>query len=246
MDLLVKSQGDKVSEAKKNLDKIMSRKGFLEGKIPEAETLAANIVKESLPRVYTKIATYISKQQNEIDQLKAEQEIKIAEQQKVQKAILIFGKKAKLEQFDKDLKSIERKLSSRIKKQEEENLVLSVSQEGKTDDEILDWMRQVMLLVKDVQDEVRLCRNRKDEVEKCQDELSAIHDEILKAQQKLASVSEQSYSEEVTGAIQYLYQKADEYSLLGTFKMVFDEAVSVFKEEHNIKNIDVTPANKTT
>ena len=237
MDLLVKSQGDKVSEAKKNLDKIMSRKGFLEGKIPEAETLAANIVKESLPRVYTKIATYISKQQNEIDQLKAEQEIKIAEQQKVQKAILIFGKKAKLEQFDKDLKSIERKLSSRIKKQEEENLVLSVSQEGKTDDEILDWMRQVMLLVKDVQDEVRLCRNRKDEVEKCQDELSAIHDEILKAQQKLASVSEQSYSEEVTEAIQYLYQKVEEYSLLSTFKMVFDEAVSVFKEEHNIKNI---------
>ena len=237
MDLLVKSQGNKVSEAKESLDKIMSRKDFLEKKIPESEEFAANIVKESLPRVYTKIATYISEQQNEINQLKAEQETKIDEQQKVQRTILMFGKKAKLEQLDKDLKSIERKLNSKIKKQEEDNQVLSISQEGKTDEEILAWMRQVMLLVKDIQDEVRLCRNRKDEVEKYQDELSAIDDEILKAKQKLADASKQGYSEEVTEAIQYLYQKVEEYSLLGTFKMVFDEAVSVFKEEHNIKSI---------
>ena len=67
--------------------------------------------------------------------------------------------------------------------------------------------------------------------------MSAIDDEILKAKQKLADASKQGYSEEVTEAIQYLYQKVEEYSLLGTFKMVFDEAVSGFKEEHNIKNI---------
>ena len=236
-DQIVKNKTSIVLQARESLEKIMSRKGFLEERIPESEKFAANIVKEALPRVYTKIATYISSQQNEIDQLKAEQGNKIAEQQKVRRTILKFGKKAKLEQLDKDLKSIERKLNSKTKRQEEENLVLSISQEGKTNDEILDWMRQVMLLVKEVQDEVRLCRNSKAELEKYQEELRTIDDDILKAQQKLTDVTENGYSEEVTEAIQYLYQKVEEYSLLGTFKMIFDEAVSEFKGEHNIKNI---------
>ena len=45
-------------------------------------------------------------------------------------------------------------------------------QDGKEDDEILAWMKQVSVYVKEVQDEVRLCSNAKDEYSRFFNELS--------------------------------------------------------------------------
>lgn len=237
MDSLVKKHNLEIETAKGNLEKISARRRFLEEKIPESEQFAAGIVQECLPRVFTKIGKYMSEQQSNIDQLKGEYEELSAERQKVQGAILMFGKKARLEQLDKELRSRERKLDAELKKQEEEKQVLSISQEGKNDDEIIAWMRQVMLVVKEVQDEVRLCKNSKEELERYREEMGAIVEDLFKAQQALGEVAKQEYSDEVTRAIQYLYQKVEEYSLLGTYQLIFNEAVSAFKEEHKIKTI---------
>lgn len=45
---------------------------------------------------------------------------------------------------------------------------------GRTDDEIVAWMRQVMLYVKEVQDEAQLCKNSKEELEKYREEMKSI------------------------------------------------------------------------
>lgn len=237
MDSLVKKQNSEIERAKENLKKVTDRKKFLEEKIPESERFASGIVQECMPRVFTKIGTYMSNRQTVIDQLRAEQEALITERQRVQGKILMFGKKARLEQLDKEINSVERKVNAELKKQEEESAVFSISQEGKTDDEIIAWMRQVMLFVKEVQDEVRLCKNSKEELEKYLEEKGTIVDELLKAQESLGTVAQNVYSEEVTKAITYLYQKVKEYSLLNTYQLVFNEAVAAFKEEKKIKTI---------
>lgn len=237
MDSLVKKHNLEVETAKNALEKISARRKFLEEKIPESEKFAAGIVRECLPRVFTKIGTYMSERQTTIDQLREEQQQLLTERQRVQSAILMFGKKGRLEQIDKDIKSVERKINSELKKQEDESAVFSISLEGKTDDEITTWMRQVMLFVKEVQDEVRLCKNSKEDLEKYRAEMNSIADEIIQAQKALGEVAKTEYSPEVMRAIQYLYEKTDEYTLLRTYQMVFDEAVASFKEENRVKSI---------
>lgn len=237
MDSLVKKHNYEVETAKVDLQKVIERKQFLDERIPESEQFAARVVHECMPRVFAKIGTYMSNRQEAIDQLRVEQEELTVERQKVQGAILMFGKKARLDQIDKDLKMLERKINSELKKQEDEFAVLSISQKGKTDDEIIAWMRQVMLFVKEVQDEVRLCKNSKEELEKYREELTTIIDDLLKAQQALSKVVKGAYPEEVTGAINYLYQKVEGYSLMNTYQMIFNEAVATFKEERHIKTI---------
>ena len=237
MDSLVKKQNYEVETTKENLKKVIERKNFLDEKIPESERFAAGVVQECIPRVFTKIGTYMSNGKAIIDQLRTELEELIAERQKVEGTILMFGKKARLEQLNKDIKSLERKLDAEVKRQEVEATLFSVSQEGKTDDEILAWMRQVMLVVKEVQDEVRLCKNSKEELEKYLNEKSTIVAELLKVQETLEAIEQNIYSEEVTKAIMYLYQKVEEYSLLNTYQLVFNEAVAAFKEEKKVKTI---------
>lgn len=237
MESIVKQHALEVDNAKTKLQKVISRKEFLDKKIPESEEFVNGVTKECLPRVYKKISEYMSRRQSVIDQLKLEQEQLTIERQKVQSTILMFGKKAKLEELDKDINKIEQKVNLELKKQEDELKLLNISQEGKTDEDIVAWMEQVMLLIKEVQDEVRLYKNAKGELERYLEEKVGIVDELIKAQQTLGQVAEQTYSDEVTKAIQYLYQRTDEYTILGTYQMIFNEAVSTFKESNNIKTI---------
>jgi DNA helicase IV len=239
MDGLIQKHETDVIRAKDALERVMSRKKFLEDRIPEAEQFAAGIVQESLPRVYAKISGFLSEKQGVITELEAQITELNAEKQKVQSAIIMFGKRARLDQIDKDIKEIERKLSLERKKAEGDYSVLSLSQEGKSDDEILEWMGQVMIHIKEVQDEVRLCRNSKHEAEIFRTELdNDLPGQILAAQEEVERVSAISYPAEATKAIQYLNDKLSAYTLVGTFEMIFNDAVAKFKEEHNVKTIN--------
>lgn len=239
MDGLIQRHETEVLRAKDALDRLMSRKKFLEGKIPETEQFAAGIVQESLPRVYAKISEFLAERQGSITELETQLEELNAEKQKVQSAIIMFGKRARLDQLDKDIKEVERKLNSQQKKSDGDYSVLSISQEGKSDDEILEWMGQVMLHIKEVQDEVRLCKNSKHEAEIYRAELdNDLPGQILAAQEEIDRVSAITYPEEAPKAIQYLNDKLSAYTLIGTFQMIFDEAVAKFKEEHNVKAIN--------
>lgn len=239
MEGLLRRHEADVARATEALENILKRKRFLESRIPEVEQFASGIVQESLPRVYAKIAEFVSEKQGNVTQLENQLRDLTTERQRVQGAIIMFGKRARLDQLDKDIKEVERKLNSEKKKTEGDFSVLSLSQEGKTDDEILEWMGQVMLHIKEVQEEIRLCKNSKHEAETFRLELdNDIPAKITAAQEELDKIASITYPEEAPKAIEYLYEKLKAYSLIGTFQLIFDEAVAKFKEEHNVKTIN--------
>ena len=61
---------------------------------------------------------------------------------------------------------------------------------------------------------------------------------INNAEQRLNEVQKNRYSDDVKRTIEYLNLKVEEYSLLGTYQMIFDEAVHKFKEEYGVKYIN--------
>ena len=120
---------------------------------------------------------------------------------------------------------------------DEQKKILSIEQEGKEDDEILAWMKQVSIYVKKVQDEVRLCSNTKDEYSRFSNELNETVDNIKIAYEKYHRIDAEQYSADIKKTVQYLYEQLEQYSLLNIYHQIYDESVRVFKETNAIKSI---------
>ena len=238
MDGFVQRKESEIAAAEDAWKKLENRKKFLEERVPKTQEFSGQIVGEALPRVYTKVAALLNERQHNIEALEEELRGLQAEHDRVQGTILMFGKRAKLEELDKQIRSTERKLNNERKKHEEDLPVLSEPQQDKQDDEIIAWMRRVMLIIPDVREEVRLCENTKEEFFKLMTEWAGIDGQIDEAQKKYEDVLQTRYSDVVKLAIQYLQEVTGKYTLLGTYQMVFDEAVAAFKEEHQIKAIN--------
>ena len=238
MNGIVQQQEQVVDDAKKELEKHISRKDFLEKRIPETQQFASEIVKETLPRVYAKIDTYMKEKEAAILEFENQLQILTKEQLKVQRAFNPFGKRAKLEQFDSDIKKQKNVISKAKKQLDAEKEVFGEKQDEKTDNEIVDWMRLVAQYIKSVQDDIRLCNNTKEEFINYSQEYSGIDQLIDDSEQKFKDVQENQYPDDVKRMIEYLNLKVGEYGTLQTYQMVFDEAVHKFKEENDVKNIN--------
>ena len=228
------------SEIKAAIDdhqKHIARKQYLEERAQTLGTTSAGIVAESLPRVYGKIEVFLSEQQHTITVLAEQIENLTAERDNVQRRNLPFGKRERLEELDKELKSAQRKLNTENKKQEEDLPILSRPTEGLSEEDTLAWMRQVMLIIPEVREEVRLYNNMREENQKLNEELAGIDAHIEAASRKVEEKKATRYSDEVKKVIFYLYSEMDKYDMLKTFQFVFDQAVSSFREAHNINNI---------
>ena len=80
----------------------------------------------------------------------------------------------------------------------------------KTDNEIIDWMRVVAQYIKNVQQDIRLCNNTKEEFLNYSQEYSEIDQLINYAEQKLNEAQENRYSDDVKRTIEYLNLKDGE------------------------------------
>ena len=149
----------------------------------------------------------------------------------------MFGKKARIEQLENEIVEIQKNINRATNKMDAEIVILKMPLNGKNEEELIDWMSQVALYIKECQDEVRLCKRTKKEYLNYASEMQAIDGIIEKAQGKFQQLEMDKYSKEVRNAIKYLYEKIDTYSVLGTYQMVFEETVQDFKEAYNIKNI---------
>ena len=238
MNIIVQKQEQLVEDAKKELEKNISRKEFLEKRIPETEQFASGIVKETLSRVYTKIATHMKEKEAAILEFENQLQILTEEQLKVQKAFNPFGKRAKLEQLDNDIKKQKDVISKAKKQLDAEKEIFSEKQDERSDNEIVAWMRLVSQYISSVQDDVRLCNNMKEEFINYSHEYSEIDQLIDDAEQKFKDVQEKQYPDDVKRMIEYLNLKVGEYGILETYQMIFDEAVHKFKEENDVKNIN--------
>ena len=235
-DLLRKKEQDFAS-AQDKITKAEERRAFLEDRIPASEQFAKSIVQESLPRVNTKIGEYVLEKQQEIEALNKKIQELQEEYARIQGALIIFGKRAKLEKLDADIEEVKAKVIPLQTQLDEQKKILSMSQDGKEDDEILAWMKQVSVYVKEVQDEVRLCSNAKDEYSRFFNELSESGDNIKAAYEEYHRVEAEQYSEEIKKTIQYLYEQLEKYSLVNIYQQIYDESVQVFKEKNGVKSI---------
>ena len=238
MSGIVQRQDQVVDAAKEELEKHIIRKRFLEKRIPETQQFASGIVKETLSRVYAKIATYMKEKEDAISEFENQLQILTEEQLKVQKAFNPFGKRAKLEQLENDIQKQKDVISKAKKQLDVEKEIFSEPQDEKTDEEIVSWMRLVAQYIKSVQEDVRLCNNTKEEFINYSQEFSEIDQLISDAEEKYNDVQENQYPDDVKRMIKYLNLKVGEYGILETYQMVFDEAVHKFKEENDVKNIN--------
>ena len=238
MSGIVQRQDQVVDAAKEELEKHITRKNFLEKRIPETQQFASGIVKETLSRVYAKIATYMKEKEEAISEFENQLQNLTEEQLKVQKAFNPFGKRAKLEQLENDIQKQKDVISKAKKQLDAEKEIFSELQDEKTDEEIVSWMRLVAQYIKSVQEDVRLCNNTKEEFINYSQEFSEIDQLIDDAEKKYNDVQENQYPDDVKRMIKYLNEKVGEYGILETYQMVFDEAVHKFKEENDVKNIN--------
>ena len=234
---LVERRESEIKAAQDEHQSLLARKQYLQERLQSLGETSTSIVAESIPRVYTKIGAFLSERQHTISGLNEEIEALTSERESVQRRLLPFGKRERLEELDKQIKSAERKLNTENKRQEEEMPVLSQPTEGLSEDDALAWMRQVMLIIPDVKDEVRLCNNMREDYQKLTEEREGIDVLIEAASNKAEEKKESRYSEEVKKAILYLYAEIDKYSMLKTFQLVFDQATAPFRETHKINNI---------
>ena len=237
MQGLVNQSETEIESAVNECKRLVERKLYLVKHVASLSQTSEVIVSESLPRAYTKIAAFLSESRQSIASLEEQIQELNAERERVQGAFILFGKRARLEDLDKKIKAAQAKLDTQRKTLDEQLPVLSQSTGGANPDDILVWLRQVMLIVPEVVEEVRLCTNFKEEYKNLSAELSGIDALIEAARQKEEEKKGNRYSDEIKRAIEYLSTELDKYSLINTYELVFDKAVAAFKKEHNIKAI---------
>lgn len=212
-----------MASAQDKITKLEERKAFLEDRMPASKHFAENIVQESLPRVNTKIGEYILEKQQEITELNKKIKDLQEEYTRIQGTLIIFGKRSRLEKLDADIKEVEAVVIPLQQQLDEQKKILSIGQDGKNDDEILAWMKQVSMYVKKVQDEVRLCSNAKDEYGRFSNELGETIDKIKIAYEEYHLIEAEQYSTDIKKNIQYLYRQLEQYSPLNIYQQIYDE-----------------------
>ena len=94
-----------------------------------------------------------------------------------------------------------------------------------------------MLFIPKVQDEVRLCKNAKENLRKYIAELSEIDSLIVSAKNDYEKESINVYSKETKEIIEYLKSSIIKYSVISTYQKVFNDAVKKFKKANGITMI---------
>lgn len=234
---LVKNKEQELVSVQGEIIKLGEKKKFLEEKVLDSKQVAESIVQESLPRVNTKIGIYLLKKQQEIDEFTNQIQTLKEEYTRIQNSLIIFGKRSRLEKLEAKIKRVEKTVASLQVRLDEEKKIMSMSSIGKEDAELIEWMNQVSLYIKELQEEVRLCHNVKDEYKRFVKELTEITDQIEEANQTYEFIESEQYSVDIKKSIQYLYEQLEEYSLLNIYQKIFEEAVQKFKAENNINNI---------
>lgn len=233
--VLVQKNEKAIVDAKAELEKCIKEKQNIEGRLPEAESRANNVLEEVLPRVYTKLSSYTSGIQTKIAQFDEELG-KLSEQEKeVQALFLPFGKKSKLEEIQKQQDSISRKKRTEEKKLEEAKAIMEFDRTDKTEDDIMLWLGGAALIENSIQAEVSQCKRVKREYQRLLQEYSDTEPRILEAMIAVEKAETEKYPDDVYKAVNYLNSTLDNFSDYGVFKEVFSMAIKDFAEKNKVK-----------
>ena len=237
MNNLVAARDRDAGTAKESYEKLKSTKQAIETRLPGLETASETVVPESLTKVEEKIVSYLGQQTHELEPLRKTVADLTAERERVQGTFLMIGKRNRLNELDEQIQKATQMLQNAENQFKAESELLSESQTGKTDDEILSWMKLVAQYIGSVREEIRTCNNIKDNYEKYVRDLADVDQKLPEAKEKYEDAANQRYGDECRRAIQFLTEKMSQYTPIGTYELIFDKATNAFREENGIKNI---------
>ena len=237
LDSIAVKQETDLERAKKKIADIREKKDTLALKIPVTEDLINNTIRDSIPRVYTKIGIYMANQKTLIEEIELEQEQLIKTRDSVKNSLLKLRKRETLRELDIKINIGREKLLSMLNKRGDDNIIFSANLEGKSEEELLLWMRDVSALIKEVEEEIRLCENTKNQLENYRTENMSLSNELMLAEKTLEELKAKMFSDEVIKGIKDLSSEALQYNVIGTYRRVFDKATLNYKEANNIKKI---------
>lgn len=235
ISLKVEAREKEINEAEELYKNTEKKLKDAQERIPKVEHLAETAISEVIPKVYTKLGSYLSSLQHSVEEQQAIINNASEEASRVERQFFPFGKRDKLSELKKTSDKAERKIKSEQAKIEEAQPLLENKAEGKSEEEILDWMRKTMLIIPDVRDEIRFYERCKNELPELRSQISELEVEIVNQKKQYETVAGTRYSDDVKKALNYLTAKATEYSEFGTFTKVFEQAVAAFKEEKKVK-----------
>ena len=235
ISLKVEAKDREINEAEELYKNTEKKLREAQERIPRVEHLAETAITEVIPKVYTKLGSYMSSLQHSIEEQQTIINNAAEETSRVERQFFPFGKREKLAELKKTSDKAERKIKSEQLKIEEARPLLENKTEGKSEEEILEWMRKTMLIIPDVRDEIRYYERCKNELSELRAQIGELEVEIVEQKNQYENVAETRYSEEVKKALNYLTVKATEYSEFETFTKVFEQAVSAFKEANKVK-----------
>lgn len=240
---VVKRQDDLIANAEEDVKRVLSRKAFLEEKIPQYQQNAENILKEAGPKVKAKIEKYLSEQQDSASQLQGEIASLQKEQQETESRYRFFGinlntrgKRTELERIARAIQDAEKQIAQLSQRQEAERPLLTQDINDYTDEVLINWIKQVSIIIPDAKAEVRMYENAISDYKLFVEEYSGIDQRLSEAQAQVTAALEGKYGEGVRSLISTLREKTSEYEGVGTFEKMFTAATAAFKEAHHINS----------
>ncbi|SDZ76616.1 hypothetical protein SAMN02910384_00015 [Pseudobutyrivibrio sp. ACV-2] len=236
-EAIVAAQDQEYKVVKDKYDNLLSELEKINKELPKAKKRANNIVKEVIPSVYFKLSEYDSNHEKGIYGIQSELKRLQEEVKKTESQFLPFGRKAKLEELDREIDKIKRHRANIIKKFKLANEELAEDLSELSDEEIISWIQKVTLYVPEVMDEVRQCVNIKNAYKNLQKQKEDTLALTLEENTTMLQMEKNLYPDEIKKAIVYISSKIDEYSDYNFYFKVFEAATSGFLKEHKLKSL---------
>ena len=152
---------------------------------------------------------------------------------------IVFSKELRLEELENQIKDLNEKIRSCQESIENYDKVNRMYVRKMSDDEILDWIKQINDHVPEfsLDNELQQYKYEQGNLEKLEVSNSNLTGEIAKAQKDYDDACSKSFSSDLKGSVNELKEKLANYSDLSTYQMIFDKTVNPFKQKNGIDKI---------
>ena len=223
------SQKNRIKRIEENMSTLLSKKKDAEIELEKAKTEAEGIVRERIPGMYSIMGRYVAERDGRINDRYKDLEAAKDKYYKVNNSIFVIRKKTQLNKISDEIELIEKECKELEEIKTKENKILEYNLLENTDDKVLKWMEKVVEIIPDMSREINTCNSKKEYVPKCEGNIKFYSDEYEKAQKEYAKAVEIKNSDETESLIKGLKEITSKYSVVDTYKAVFEAAVKEFK-----------------
>lgn len=236
-EAVVAAQNQEYKTAKDAYDSALKTLDKINAELPKATAADKTIVQETIPLIYAKISDYVNKHEEELAEFQKQLDELRADIDKTESQLLPFGKRAKIEELEKEIKKVTRRRDNNISKFSLANEEFTKNLSELSDDNIISWIQQITLYIPEVRDELRRIEGIKNNLKTLNAQKQETAIKILEMMKAVESIEERLYPEEVRKATMHIAEKISEYSDYNIYLKVFELAISGYLKNHNLKPI---------